>query len=71
VGELGRSNAHSDSEWETDLRPRHLKPPLQVPHWSLSPSRLRIRGRAGVSGWCLRLLSDKVRIEPGGELVSE
>ena len=46
-----------------------LKPPLQVPHQSLSPRRLRIRGRASVSGWCLRLLSDKVRIEPGGELV--
>jgi len=32
------------------------KPPLQPPHRSLSPRRLRIRGRAGVSGWYLRLL---------------
>jgi hypothetical protein len=75
VGEQGRSNEHSDSGsdsgWESVLRPRHLELRLQVPHRSLSPRRLRIRGHAGVSGWCLRLLSDKVRIEPGGELVSE
>ena len=64
MGELGRSNAHSDLGWESVLRPRHLKPRLQVPHRSLSRRHLRIRGRAGVSGWCLRLLSDKVRIEP-------
>jgi hypothetical protein len=47
MGEQGCSNANSDSGWELVRRPRHLKPPLQVPHQSLSPRRLRIRGRAG------------------------
>ena len=66
--ELERSNAHSDpdSGWGSVLRPRHLKPLLRVPHQSLSRRRLGIWGHAGVSGWYLRLLSDRV-----GEWVSK
>jgi hypothetical protein len=68
VGELGRSNVNLDLDldldpgwgWGSVLHLRHLKLRLRLPHRSLSPRRLRIRGRAGESGWCLRLLSDKM-----------
>jgi hypothetical protein len=46
------------------LRPRP-QPRAQVPRQSLSVRRLRIRGRAYMSRWCPRLLSDGVKIERG------
>jgi hypothetical protein len=64
AGELGRS---WDSYLESDLRRRLLIPRVQVPRLSLSPRHLRIRDPAGVSGWYLRLLFDKVKFEPVSE----
>ena len=56
AGEMGRSDSDSDSD--LDIRPC-LNLRVQVLRGRLSPRHLRIRDHPGVSGWYLRLLSDR------------
>ena len=56
AGQMGHSD--SDSDLDLDLHPCvNLR--VEVSRGRLSPRHLRIRDYAGVSGWYLRLPSDR------------